>query len=103
MKYSTCASLSEVRETDRTFQTSGTFKLGLEFDARRSQNGRWLNGELDALMAFARGREVHLQPFERHGGLPLATISVREFDMPQEFEIPDFLHQYWHWLSGIFF
>jgi len=31
------------------------------------------------------------------------TISVREFDMPQEFEIPDFLPQYWHWLSGIFF
>ena len=32
-----------------------------------------------------------------------ATISVREFDMPQEFEIPGFLPQYWHWLSGIFF
>jgi len=23
--------------------------------------------------------------------------------MPQEFEIPDFLPQYWHWLSGFFF
>jgi len=33
----------------------------------RSQNGRQ-----SALMAFARGREVHLQPFEQHGGLPLA-------------------------------
>ena len=44
--------------------------MGLEFDTR-SQNDRWLNGELDAPMAFARG-EVHLQPFEQHGGLPLA-------------------------------
>jgi len=38
---------------------------------------------------------------EAAGGI--STISVREFDMPQEFEIPDFLPQYWHWLSGIFF
>jgi hypothetical protein len=31
------------------------------------------------------------------------TISDQEFDMLQEFEIPDFLSQYWHRLSGIFF
>jgi len=79
MKYSTCASLhwpeyeklSALSKIHVPSNWGWSLTPGGVVDAR-SQNDSWSDGELDALMAFARGREVHLQPFERHGGLPLA-------------------------------